>query len=33
VVGKAIRGRREKVVLATKFDIVRDPKNRDVCAA
>ncbi len=27
LVGKAIRGRREKVVLATKFGIVRDPKN------
>src|SRR5437588_729213 len=25
LVGKAIRGRREKVVLATKFGIVRDP--------
>jgi aryl-alcohol dehydrogenase-like predicted oxidoreductase len=30
LVGKAIRGRREKVVLATKFGIVRDPKNPDV---
>jgi aryl-alcohol dehydrogenase-like predicted oxidoreductase len=27
LVGKAIRGRRGKVVLATKFGIVRDPKN------
>src|SRR5229473_739120 len=27
LVGKAIRGRREKVVLATKFGIVRDPIN------
>lgn len=27
LVGKAIRGRRDKVVLATKFGIVRDPKN------
>jgi aryl-alcohol dehydrogenase-like predicted oxidoreductase len=27
IVGKAIRGRREHVVLATKFGIVRDPKN------
>ncbi len=27
LLGKAIRGRREKVVLATKFGIVRDPKN------
>ena len=30
LVGKAIRGRREEVVLATKFGIVRDPKNPDV---
>jgi aryl-alcohol dehydrogenase-like predicted oxidoreductase len=30
LVGKAIRDRREKVVLATKFGIVRDPKNPDV---
>jgi aryl-alcohol dehydrogenase-like predicted oxidoreductase len=30
LVGKAIRGRREKVVLATKFGIVRDPNNPDV---
>jgi len=27
LVGKAIRGRREQVVLATKFGIVRDPAN------
>ena len=27
LVGKAIRGRRDHVVLATKFGIVRDPKN------
>jgi aryl-alcohol dehydrogenase-like predicted oxidoreductase len=27
LVGKAIRGRREKVVLATKFGIMRDPNN------
>jgi aryl-alcohol dehydrogenase-like predicted oxidoreductase len=27
LVGKAIRGRREKIVLATKFGIVRDPSN------
>ncbi len=27
LVGKAIRGRREQVVLATKFGIVRDPSN------
>ncbi len=27
LLGKAIRGQREKVVLATKFGIVRDPKN------
>jgi aryl-alcohol dehydrogenase-like predicted oxidoreductase len=30
LVGKAIRGHREQVVLATKFGIVRDPKNPDV---
>jgi aryl-alcohol dehydrogenase-like predicted oxidoreductase len=30
LVGKAIRGRREKVVLATKFGIVRDPKDPNV---
>jgi aryl-alcohol dehydrogenase-like predicted oxidoreductase len=27
LVGKAIKGRRDGVVLATKFGIVRDPKN------
>jgi aryl-alcohol dehydrogenase-like predicted oxidoreductase len=27
LVGKAIKGRRDKIVLATKFGIVRDPKN------
>src|SRR5215813_8253845 len=27
LVGRAIRGRREEVVLATKFGIVRDPNN------
>ncbi len=27
LVGRAVRGRRESVVLATKFGIVRDPKN------
>jgi aryl-alcohol dehydrogenase-like predicted oxidoreductase len=27
LVGRAIKGKREKVVLATKFGIVRDPKN------
>src|SRR5512135_852284 len=27
LVGKAIRGRREKIVLATKFGIVRDPEQ------
>src|ERR1700758_4529732 len=30
LVGKAIRGRRAQVVLATKFGIVRDPKNPNV---
>src|ERR1700679_4317879 len=30
LVGKAIRGRRAHVVLATKFGIVRDPKNPNV---
>ncbi len=28
LVGRAIRGRRDKVVLATKFGIVRDPENK-----
>jgi aryl-alcohol dehydrogenase-like predicted oxidoreductase len=27
LLGKAIKGRRDKVVIATKFGIVRDPKN------
>ena len=27
LVGKAIKGRREQIVLATKFGIVRDPEN------
>ena len=27
LVGRAIRGRRDQVILATKFGIVRDPKN------
>jgi aryl-alcohol dehydrogenase-like predicted oxidoreductase len=30
LVGKAIKGRREQVVLATKFGIVRDPANPNV---
>jgi aryl-alcohol dehydrogenase-like predicted oxidoreductase len=30
LVGKAIRGRQDRVVLATKFGIVRDPKNPNV---
>jgi aryl-alcohol dehydrogenase-like predicted oxidoreductase len=30
LVGRAIKGKRDKVVLATKFGIVRDPKNPDV---
>jgi aryl-alcohol dehydrogenase-like predicted oxidoreductase len=30
LVGKAIRGRRDKIVLATKFGIVRDPKDPHV---
>jgi aryl-alcohol dehydrogenase-like predicted oxidoreductase len=30
LVGRAIRGRRDRVVLATKFGIVRDPKSRMV---
>jgi aryl-alcohol dehydrogenase-like predicted oxidoreductase len=30
LVGKAIRGRRDKVALATKFGIVRDPQNPGV---
>jgi len=27
LVGRAIRGKRDKIVLATKFGIVRDPQN------
>src|SRR5712672_4486049 len=27
LVGRAIKGKREEVILATKFGIVRDPKN------
>jgi aryl-alcohol dehydrogenase-like predicted oxidoreductase len=30
LVGRAIKGRRDQVVLATKFGIVRDPKNPNV---
>jgi aryl-alcohol dehydrogenase-like predicted oxidoreductase len=30
LVGRAIKGKREKVVLATKFGIVRDPSNPNV---
>src|SRR6266699_3903701 len=30
LVGKAIRGRRDQVVIATKFGIVRDPKDVSV---
>ena len=30
LVGKAIKGKRDKVVLATKFGIVRDPANPQV---
>jgi aryl-alcohol dehydrogenase-like predicted oxidoreductase len=30
LVGRAIRGKREGIVLATKFGIVRDPKNPNV---
>ena len=30
LVGRAIRGRREQVVIATKFGIVRDPANPNV---
>jgi aryl-alcohol dehydrogenase-like predicted oxidoreductase len=33
LVGKAIRGKREKVVLATKFGIVRDPTNPSIRGA
>jgi hypothetical protein len=30
LVGRAIKGRRDEIVLATKFGIVRDPKNPNV---
>src|SRR5207302_8577087 len=30
LVGKAIKGKRDRVVLATKFGIVRDPANPQV---
>ena len=30
LVGRAIKGRRDKIVLATKFGIVRDPANPNV---
>jgi aryl-alcohol dehydrogenase-like predicted oxidoreductase len=30
LVGRALKGKRDKVVLATKFGIVRDPKNPNV---
>src|SRR5271155_6266519 len=30
LVGRAIKGKRDKVVLATKFGIVRDPQNPNV---
>src|SRR5271156_6250083 len=30
LVGRAIRGKRDQIVLATKFGIVRDPKNPNV---
>ena len=30
LVGRAIRGKRDQVVLATKFGIVRDPNNPNV---
>src|ERR1700719_2961305 len=30
LVGRAIKGKRDKVVLATKFGIVRDPKDPTV---
>jgi len=31
LVGKAIEGRRDQVVLATKFGIVRNPAMRSAC--
>src|ERR1700687_1338328 len=30
LVGRAIKGKRDRIVLATKFGIVRDPSNPDV---
>src|ERR1700685_680218 len=30
LVGRAIKGKRERVVLATKFGIVRDPSNPNI---
>lgn len=30
LVGKAIRGKRDKIILATKFGIIRDPKDPNV---
>jgi aryl-alcohol dehydrogenase-like predicted oxidoreductase len=30
LVGRALRGRRDRVVLATKFGVVRDPKNPNI---
>src|SRR6202161_996239 len=30
LVGRAIKGKRDKIVLATKFGIVRDPRNPNV---
>src|SRR2546423_12976132 len=30
LVGRAIRGRRDEVIIATKFGIVRDPANPNV---
>src|SRR5437879_9083766 len=32
LVGRAIKGKREKIVLATKFGIVREPSNPNVRA-
>jgi aryl-alcohol dehydrogenase-like predicted oxidoreductase len=32
LVGRAIKGKRDKVVLATKFGIVRDPKTPNLRA-
>src|ERR1700739_1210881 len=33
LVGRAIQGRRDKVVIATKFGIVRDPNNPAVAVS